>query len=215
MGRQVTDEAISKISTIVVNSIGAKILDGINWALILNNDSATINEYEAIRQELKDMGYNRGEVLRAVEAPNGLIYDIDSEVIKKLMINTLSDSDIDPLKVGVDTAYIARRNSEFQKMHVYLMREFKQGHTNVSVALFSTNKGDKITYQTTVQEGRYGGKKIEISLPAFALRHWDLQEFNRDYLIPSRIKISRVQIIEILPTRTGVGFNFELIGLDE
>lgn len=216
MGKQVTDEAVSKITGIVANSIGEKIVDGVNWALILNSDSDTINEYETIRQELKDMGYNRGEVLRAVSAPNGLIYDIDASVIKKLVSQLMSGSDVEKSsKTIMDNAYIERRNSEFQKLHVYLMKAFRQGKTTVSVALFNTNQGNKITYKTYVESGKYAGQKVEVSLPAFALRHWDLQELNRDYLIPSKVKIARVQVIEILPTRTGVGFNLELIGLDE
>lgn len=213
---QVTDEAVDKITSIVANHIMEKVFDGVNWALILNTDTDTINEYESIRQELKDMGYTRGEVLRALQAPNGLIYDIDSSVIKRLVVKLLENSEnaSDYYKL-IDSAYIERRNLVFQKLHIYIMKAFKQGKTRVSVALFSTNKGDKITYKTYVESGKYAGQTVEVTLPAFALRHWDLQELNRDYLIPSRVKISKVHVIEILPTRTGVGFNLDLVGLDE
>jgi hypothetical protein len=214
MGIEITDEAMKIITKIVANSISEKVFDGVNWAIVLNDDTETKNEYESIRQDLKEMGYVHGEILRAAAVPNGLIYDIDVSVIKSLVNNLMAGSEnADVCKQMIDTAYEQRRNSEFQKLHVYLMKNYKEGRLKVSVALFNVNQGNKITYKTTIETGKYAGKKVAITLNAFALRHWDLQELNRDYLIPSGIKIAKIRAIEILPTCTGVGFNLELVGL--
>lgn len=211
---QITDDAVNKVATIVANNIGSKVLDGINWALIL--DKPTINEYENIRQTLKDMGYVKGEVLRAFAAPNGFIYDIDASVTKRLLLNIMQNSeDLNLCSNMIETAYEERRNAEFTHMQLFLINAIKSGKTKVSVALFNTNSGHKITYKTYIENGKYAGQRVEISLPAFALRHWDLQELNQNYLIPAKLKIARVQVVEILPTRTGVGFNLELVKLDE
>lgn len=212
---KVTDEAASKVLGLMANEIGDKVFDGINWALIFKTNAAAINEYEAVRQQLKDMGFTHGEVLRAYVAPNGLIYDIDSQVIKmlvrKIMEGNEQESECNDM---IEKAYEMRRNQELSKLHIYLMKAYKANKTKVSLALYNVNKGNKITYTTTVETGQYANKKVEITLPAFALRHWDLESLNRDYLIPSKIKIQKVQLMEILPSRTGVGFNFEIEGLE-
>lgn len=216
VGMKVTDEAATKVLSLMANEIGDKVFDGINWALILKTNGAAINEYEAVRQQLKDMGYTHGEVLRAYVAPNGLIYDIDAQVVKMLVRKLMEGNEqFDVCNELIDTAYETRRNQELSKLHLYLLKSFKAGKTKVSLALYNMNKGNRITYTTTVETGQYANKKVEITLPAFALRHWDLESLNRDYLIPSRIKIQKVQLMEILPSKTGVGFNFEIIGLEE
>lgn len=213
---KVTDEALDKVVTIFANNLGGKVFDGINWTFVLDTDTLVLQEYETIRQELKDMGYNHGEILRAYKAPNGLIYDIDAAVIKSLVQKTMIGSENEGLcKELIESAYEARRNAEMSKLHVYLVKAYKAGNKRVSLALFNTNKGNRITYNTLIENGTYANKKMEIKLPAFALRHWDLEELNRNYLIPARVKIQKVQLVEILPTKTGVGFNFELVGLEE
>lgn len=213
---KVTDEAAAKVSTIFANNLGEKVFDGINWTFVLESDVGTLQEYENIRQELKDMGYTHGEILRAYKAPNGLIYDIDAKVVKMLVKSTMAGSESEGLcNELIESAYEARRNMEMSRLHVFLAKAFKAGQTKVSLALFNTNKGNRITYNTLIESGSHANQKVEIRLPAFALRHWDLEELNRNYLIPARIKIQKVQLVEILPTKTGVGFNFELVGLKE
>lgn len=212
----ITDEVLDKIAVIVANDIGAKVMDGINWTFVLDTDNVKINEYDSIRESLRSMGYKSNEVLRAFKVPNGVVYDIDATVVKKLVIKLMSQSDkADICSTIMKTAYEERRNSEFAKLQVFIIKAIKSGKKKVSLALFNKNKGSKIVYKVNVTNGVYKGKYMEISLDAFALRHWDLEELNQNYLIPARCKIKRIEVIDILPTLTGVGFNVELEELIE
>lgn len=212
----ITDEVLDKIAVIVANDIGAKVMDGINWTFVLDTDTVKINEYESIRESLRSLGYKSNEVLRAFKVPNGIVYDIDADVVKKLVTSLMSQSEkADTCYSIMKTAYEERRNSEFAKLQVFIIKAIKNGKKNVSLALFNKNKGSKIVYKVKVTNGIYKGKFMEITLDAFALRHWDLEELNQNYLIPARCKIKRIEVIDILPTLTGVGFNMELEELVE
>lgn len=212
----ITDEVLEKIAVIVANGIGAKAIDGINWTFVLDTDNVKIEEYESIRESLSNMGYKRNEILRAFKVPNGIVYDIDAEVVKQLVTKIMSQSEkADTCSSIMKTAYEERRNAEFAKLQVLIIKAIKSGKKNVSLALFNKNKGQKIAYKVKVTNGVDNDKYMEITLDAFALRHWDLEELNQNYLIPARCKIKRIEVIEILPTLTGVGFNVELEELIE
>lgn len=212
----ITDEVLDKVVVIVANDLGPKVMDGINWTFVLDTEVEKLNEYESIRESLKEMGYKSNEVLRAFKVTNGVVYDIDSNVVKKLVIKLMSKSqNAEVCSTIMRTAYEERRNSEFAKLQVFIIKAIKSGKKNISIALFNKNKGSKISYRVKVKSGVYKDKTVEINLEAFALRHWDLEELNQNYLIPAKCKIKRIEVIDILPTMTGVGFNVELEELVE
>lgn len=203
---KISKEVVNLIAPIVANEIGVKILDGINWALILNRHTAKNREYAGIREKLTGLGFKSSEVMRVFEVTNGFVYDFDKVMLKTMVSEFVKNEDGGESAVKrISTAYDKRRNTDMQRLSDHLVESARNGQTDVLVALFSKVNDFTIKFHTAKE----GGKRKAYSLPAFAIRHWDLQDLNLDYLTPRGYIISHIEIVEILPSENGISFKLK------
>lgn len=200
---QLNKEVIDLIAPIVANDIGVKVLDGINWALVNNRHVNKQKKYGEIRAQLNNMGFKPTEVFRVFSVPNGVVYDFDKVVLKSLVSEFVKDvPDGDCAVKRINSAYSKRRYADMQRLADYVVAQAQEGQKEALVALFSKTNNFEIKFHTRKE----GTKRKAYSLPAFAIRHWDLQELNVDYIIPRGYLVEKIEIVEILPAENGISF---------
>jgi hypothetical protein len=95
-----------------------------------------------------------------------------------------------------------RRKDDMIRLAKYVKQEYDAGRKVVEVALFSRNSVPRIII---TGEGP-NGQLIPIKYNSYAIRHWDMEAINANLLIPSGIRVSRIEPCEVLPSKTGVRF---------
>lgn len=217
-GPRYSKELLDMLTQFIVTEIGGKALDGITYVLVRTDNTATqvdrdrITKYEAIRKEATLCGFNDSQLFRMYNLSNGVIFDIDMGITKKIT-SALAKRVLATQDKGQDTEDIIgnqpekRRKSDMIALTMYLNEQFKAGKTIVDVALFSRNSVPEIVINGQLADGRYAIQKYK----AYAIRFWDLEEVNKNLLIPMmKIRIKSVAPGMILPTRTGVVFQLQL-----
>lgn len=206
------------LTQFIVTEIGGKALDGITYVLVRTDNTATqvdrdrITKYEAIRKEATLCGFNDSQLFRMYNLSNGVIFDIDMGITKKIT-SALAKRVLAAQDKVLDTDDVIgnqpekRRKSDMIALTMYLNEQFKAGKTIVDVALFSRNSVPEIVINGQLADGRYAIQKYK----AYAIRFWDLEEVNKNLLIPMmKIRIKSVAPGMVLPTRTGVVFQLQL-----
>ena len=212
-----TPELKDQLTQFIVNELGGKVLDGITYSLIrtdnhsTNYDKQRLDEYQAIRKEASMCGFQAQELFRVYNLQNGVIFDIDMGITKQiaaLIVNKMLNENGQPMKHEdiIGNKPENRRKSDMISLAKYLDKQLKSGNSIVEIALFSRNSVPEIVINGQLQDGRYAIQKYK----AYAIRFWDLEDVNRNLLIPMGLRIRQVQPGAILPTRTGVLFQLEL-----
>lgn len=216
MGLELSAEAMSSLSRFYDKEISEKILRGVTYGLTFKSDSALNTEYLELKQRLKDEGFSGSDILRVYELCNGYIYDLDIRMCQKIVVDLITSTLNPNEKLSQNDILMikdkprARIKEDMQKLANKCISELNTNHTKVDVALFSKNTTNQIKFKAELENGR----EILLTYNAYCLRHTDLEELNRDYLVPKGARISKIQPCEILPTKTGVVFTLWLERLD-
>lgn len=209
VGNRITVEVIKLIMPIVANEIETQCLNGINWALVSNRRSAVQREYQQVREQLTQLGFHANEAMRVFSAPNGLVFDIDPIVMKKLVVYmTQGSSGAEICRNKIEIAYEQRKTAEMFRLAERVAEKVRESDTkkaNFLVSLFNKSP----SFETRFKGKGDDGVMRQYLLEAFALRHWDLQECNRDYIIPRGYIIKGIEIMEILPSEKGISFRIK------
>lgn len=205
------------LTRFIIDELGGKVLDGITYTLIRTDDSAKpydkqrYEEYMGLRKEANLCGFSSLDVFRVYNLQNGVIFDVDMGITKKittLVANRVMENDGKAIRYDdvIGDKPEKRRKSDMISLAKYLNKQIRQGQRIVEVALFSRNSVPEIVINGQLADGRYAIQKYK----AYAIRFWDLEDVNKNFLIPMGIRIKSVAPGAILPTRTGVLFQLEL-----
>jgi hypothetical protein len=205
-------ELLNMLSEFMVCEIESKALDGITYTMVLkegkDKERNLYDRYAKIREEANKCGYTSSEVFRVYEVCNGYIFDMDIATVKKITnqmvknMENIKDKDRDIINTLPDE----RRARDIKSMARYLLDEFTVGKEKLEVALFSKNSTNRIIINGKGSSGEH----LAITYNAYALRHWDFEEINRNFLIPKGVRVKAIQPCEILPSKTGVSFLVEM-----
>ena len=225
MAGYIDDNLMNLLTEFLVHEIDVRVLDGITYAFVLKPDkkkdrnTAKENEkyakYMHIKEETRNLGFNNDEVFRAYEVSNGYIFDMDIREAKKITValakavaNSTGSKTIPKNLIGDGPD--KRRIEDMKRLARYAKQEFDAGRKKIEVALFSRNRGPRITI--TGSDGN--GNPIALQYGAYAIRHWDIEMVNEKLLVPAGFRISKIEPCEILPSKTGVRFIMYLESLN-
>lgn len=212
-----TKELINMLTEFLVCEIGSKALDGVTYTMEFNDENGEIvyNRFKLIKDEAIKSGYSEDEVFRIYRVNNGYIFDMDMNVARKITMEiskavSKANGNSTPTGDLIGNSPIKRRKDDIDRLAKYVINQYNKGETEIEVALFSRNSVPRIIINA------YGlnNEKIAVKYQAFAIRHWDLKELNSEYLIPSNIRVAKIEPIEILPSKTGVRFKLYIESLN-
>lgn len=202
------------LTEFLICEIGSRALDGITYTLLLktNRDKELIERYKQIKVEANNCGFVNNEVFRMYEIGNGYIFDMDIGVAKMITaeiarsINASANYSNVPSPDLISDMPEKRRKRDIIALGRYLVSQFDLNRTELEVALFSRNSTNRIV----INGKSANNEPIALTYNAYAIRHWDIEILNEKILIPMGIRVSRIQSCEILPSKTGVSFQFKL-----
>lgn len=196
------------ITSFFISEIGSKAMDGVTYALIINNDKnkGICKSYLDIKRKLQQSGHGINDVFRVFEVANGYVFDLDMSIAKRIL-HELSKAlrNTDPTIKNID--YIGnypenRRKSDLNGLAKYIKYKYDNKVNTVEVALYNRNPSTKIWISGIGQRN----EMIAVEYNAYAVRHYDIKTLNEMFLIPAGIRVSRVEPCEILPSSNGVSF---------
>lgn len=210
---QASKEVINLLTEFLICEIGSKAIDGITYDFVLKSDKdkTKFNRYNEIKNKINELGYRKDEMLRVYEISNGFIYDMDLSLAKIITVKLAKNVEqLNGISVGngdlIGDSPEKRRKSDMVGLAKLIKSEFESGNKVIEVALFSRNTVPHI--YITGKDSK--NNVISIKYPAFAIRHWDIETINTNLLIPAGIRVSKLEPIEILPSRTGVLFKMHI-----
>lgn len=198
----ISNEMKQALVSMLVESIGTKVKDGITYVLLLDSgsDQAKIEEYKKIQTMA-------GTAIRSYQLKNGYVFDMDLGLAKELsasLVATIAKKEnmqvdsYDQVKDGPER----RREEDIQALAKFLAKQYKEGKKSVDIALFSRNKVDKIEFTAKNKQNQ----DVKVTYPAFAIRHWDMQRVGEILGRQYNIALAGANAGEVLPTKTGVRF---------
>lgn len=212
-------ELLDMMTEFMICEVGARVLDGITYTMLLKNNKKDMEIYErymTIKREALKCGYTNDEVLRVYEVSNGYIFDMDLRTAKQITFElsksvAKANGGKTPAGELIKDMPDQRRKRDIVSLAKYLKYEYDRGEKQFEVALFSKNTTNKIV----VNGKGPNGEAISLRYNAYAIRHWDIETVNEKFLIPSGFRVKRIQPCEILPSKTGVSFIFTLESMEE
>lgn len=214
MAGVISQTLMNLLTEFLVHEIDVKVLDGITYAFVLKNDKNAKETYKAymkIKEEAKKCGFANDEIFRVYEVNNGYIFDMDIREAKKITTALAKAVAKDSGNKNIPRDLIGegpekRRKADMIALARYIKFNFDQGKDKVEVALFSRNKGPKITITGVGKNNN----NMAIQYNAYAIRHWDIESINENLLVPAGIRIAKIEPCEVLPSKTGVRFIMHL-----
>lgn len=210
--KELPKELLDKLTELLCLEIGSKAMEGITYILLdkSEKDRFKVLKYKDVRITADKAGLGPNEAFRFYELANGYVFDMDMSIAKHIT-NFLStvvakNNGTEPLANLIGNNPEVRRKNDMKALANKCLKEYKDGITKFDVALFSRNKGNKIITQVRDKTGN----NLIIQYPAYALRHWDLEDINREYLLRYGIKIVSVEPVELIESKTGVRFTLNL-----
>lgn len=210
---------LDMLTEFTIVEIGSRSLDGITYTFVLENgdkrEAELLKRYQTIKNEATKCGYNNNEVFRMWKAGNGYIFDMDIDTVKsittKLSRSLKNEGYATPVEDIIKDGPDLRRKRDMVALSQFLKSEYDNGKRSVEVALFSKNSTDKIIVTGTNSKG----EKLAVRYRAYALRHLDMEQVNKQFLMPAGFRISTLRPCEILPSKTGVSFRLTLQSLKD
>lgn len=200
--------SVNLITKFLTCEIDKRVLDGITYTLVLNDGkhNKEIEEFNEIRKSLDNDGFTATEVFRRYDLSNGYIYDLDLSQAVALTVKLSQavakmnngNSPVGDMNISKESA--ERRSDDLKLLAKKVIASAKEGKNKIEVALFSRNKVPRIVVSGTDRNN----KAVACQYDAFAIRHLDLEEVNSNYLVPTGLRIVKIETCEILPTTTGV-----------
>ena len=214
-----TEDLKNMLTEFVVAELGVKATYGITYAMFLKDnkkDQALYERYMDIRKEANKCGFSTDQIIRVYELTNGYVIDLDINVVKDILkdiwhyVNQNTSAQIDA-SAFIGNKPTQRRLKDLAILAKNCKSKFDSGNLEYMIALFCKNMSNRIVFSA------YNPNKESIicAYDAYALRHWDIEQLNLDYLIPAGFRVARIQPFEILPTKTGVSFLLVLESMDK
>lgn len=212
-------ELLDMMTEFMICEVGARVLDGITYTMLLKNNKKDMEIYErymTIKREVLKCGYTNDEILRVYEVSNGYIFDMDLRTAKQItaeLAKSVAKANGGQTPAGelIKDMPDQRRKRDIVALAKYLKSEYDKGNRQFEVALFSKNTTNRIV----INGKGPNGELISLRYNAYAIRHWDIETVNEKFLIPSGFRVKRIQPCEIFPSKTGVSFIFTLESMDE
>lgn len=212
-------ELLDMMTEFMICEIGARVLDGITYTMLLKNNKKDMEIYErymTIKREALKCEYTNDEILRVYEVSNGYIFDMDLRTAKQItaeLAKSVAKANGGQTPAGelIKDMPDQRRKRDIVALAKYLKSEYDKGNRQFEVALFSKNTTNRIV----INGKGPNGESISLRYNAYAIRHWDIETVNEKFLIPSGFRVKRIQPCEIFPSKTGVSFIFTLESMDE
>ena len=212
-------ELLDMMTEFMICEVGARVLDGITYTMLLKNNKKDLEVYErymTIKREAIKCGYTNDEILRVYEVSNGYIFDMDLRTAKQItteLSKSVAKANGGQTPAGelIKDMPDQRRKRDLVALAKYLKSEYDKGNRQLEVALFSKNTTNRIV----INGKGPNGEAISLRYNAYAIRHWDIETVNEKFLIPSGFRVKRIQPCEIFPSKTGVSFIFTLESMDE
>ena len=209
MGKFSTN-SVNGMAEFLTVEIVEKALDGITYTMILKDGkhNAMIEKYDALRKSLTEDGVKSNEIFRRYELSNGIIYDLDLKqaidlTVKLSAAYAKSNGGKTPIgDFNMREEAEERRLEDIKLFAKKVLSNVKSGKSKFEVALFSRNKVPKIV----VTGNDKNGNAVALQFDAFAIRHTDIEQVNRDFLVKEGYRIVKVEPCEVLPSLTGVRF---------
>lgn len=206
-----SNDLLNKLTEFLVCEIGAKALDGITYAMVLKDDKKLYERCKDIRAEATKCGYADDEVFRIYGVSNGYIMDMDLSVAKKITVEiskAVAKANNNETPVGdiIGEGPSKRRKDDMLGLAKYLKKQYDEGKRVCEVALYSRNSVPRIIVSGVTPDGTI----MPIKYSAYAVRNFDLESINRNLLIPAGIRVSKYEVMEILPSKTGVSFKLTI-----
>lgn len=214
MIEKLSKEVVEGLTDVMLNAIGPKAYDGITYAMYngkAENDKKVVAQVNAIREAIKEEGFEPNQFIKLIKAPNGVIFDMDLQVsreinnaLAQIVAKKTGNKQLAQMDLTGDGP-MKRRKQDFELLIKYLISENKKGNNVVSVALFSRNFVPKIVYTAKNAQKQ----DVKVTINSFAIRYWDIEAVN-EILMTKGYRIVNVKIGEILPTKTGVRFELQV-----
>lgn len=195
-------------SDIVITELGNRVLYGMNWLLLLKNNSKDMDKYErylVIRNEADKEGFKPEECFRVYETVNGFVMDIEQDlvnIINTKLVEILKDTspELAHLPSDIYKKMKERQSNEKKRLSSLIIKKAKNNELEFEVALFSKNIAGKINVECLGQNNQH----YLVRYDAFSITAWDIESINRDILIDKGYLIDTVQVCDILPNKRGV-----------
>jgi hypothetical protein len=201
--------------------IGASAMDGVTYTMIIKDENnkksmANIERYKQIKTEALKAGFGDNEAFRVYEVSNGYVFDMDLYFAKQILAEIAKSVPVKEGEQPIPTDLMKdmpdrRRKKDIYDLAKHLTNEYNKGNLRVEVALFNKNSTNRIN----VTGRGPSGEKLMIVFPAFALRHLDIEIINEKFLIPNGFRVKMIQPCEILPSKNGVAFIFEMESMEQ
>ncbi len=208
---KISRDLINKLTEFLVCELGSKALGGITYILELKDKRGLelFEKYKNIKELVIESGFENDQIFRIFEIPNGYIFDMDLNVVKKItdklmeVVENLDGEQLtDSKKELLEEYQEKRRRNDMMRLAKYIKTVYDNGDRVAEVALFSKNEVPRIVISGRTEDGEI----VSVKYDAFAVRHLDLEQVNANLLIPAGIRISMVEPCEVLPSRTGCKF---------
>lgn len=205
---KLSKESVNGITKFLVTEVQSKVTEGITYFMVLKDGKHDdiIAEYDAVRKQLDEDGYRADEVFRRYELSNGIVYDLDIQSAIALTVKmseavAKSNGGMSPIgDMNIAKESEERHREDVQRLAKKVVEKYKEGQSKLEIALFSRNKVPRIIVTGVNRKGQ----KVACQYDAYAIRHLDIEEVNRDYLSKHGLRIIKIESCEVLPTITGV-----------
>jgi len=209
----ITNEVIEIISEKFFRDLGDILLDGVNYVLAFDTEESKVNEYKALRNKIEEHGVNPQSVMKILQVCNGYIFELNSSVAKRVLINELNKASkefsMNSLSGSiVENSPKERKQVEYQRFAKRCIKEMTAGVKEFEVALYGKNSSGIVRYSAKVDK-----KDTIFNFVSYALTPIDMERINEELLVNRGIKISRISHCEILPPKTGVRMKIQIMGI--
>ena len=217
-----TSDIMEELTDFYASEISDKLFMGVTYVMLLKDSGMDnkIQKYLDLKQRIMENNTTSADIMRAFEMCNGYIFDLGLRPAQQLALDliksTFSTDEQLPKEaiLMIKDKPLDRRKAELKNLAIKCLNELKAKPTEkqvvFDVALYSRNTTNSIRFMANGPKN----ERIRVSYDAFNLKHTDLDELNRAFLVPKRLRVCSVQPCEILPTRTGVRFKLYVERLD-
>lgn len=211
-------ELISKLEDFVLRFIKDRFIDGVSYGLFFSSEDELNKFCDSIYLE-SNKYFDAMEIMRKVETANGFIYDIDMKVVEHILrewmkLNKKTKTGITLLEYEdiIGDSPKQNRNGDIIRLSELCYSSLEKGKNKLEVVLYSLSPLPNVLLTGKLKETK---ELIVLHYPAFVLKQWDLDTVNEEYLIPKGIRISKVEVCDILPNREGVRFIIHLKEIEQ
>ena len=200
----------NKLIDFTLTFISDRFVDGVTYGLFFKNETDIIAKCDEIYSDTNDYFGELG-VMRKIDLCNGVVYDIDMSVIKRILQEYLKSTQEKDLQLDEYAELIGNqpeqsRAEDMKRFAELCINEYRAGKKKIMVSLFNLTANPN-----TIVMGK-DAKDVALFFQSFAIRQWDMENINKTYLIPHGIRVSSLEICDILPGRSGVRYGIHLSG---